>query len=199
MRICPSSTLSSAPGGLTRCDPPPYRRRVEGTAQHPAQAELEGVVDLITSGGLIRYRVWPARRRPAGLFVAVATCVAVTGGVAIAAGTFWAVFVFVGVVVGAGVFFFPTEVSLDNHTLHVRAFGTPRTWDLRHFRRFEVSREPLPRIELIKRTGFDLLDNVTFPVPVEHEAVLEHLRAWVGRKPTGTFELDADLVPEDNR
>ena len=172
---------------------------MEGTAQHPAQAELEGVVDLATSGGLIRYRVWPARRRITSLLVVAATCVGVTAGVAIAAGTFWAVFVFVGVVLGAGIFFFPTEVSLDRHTLHVRAFGTPRTWDLRHYRRFEVSREPVPRIELIKRTGFDLLDNVTFPVPAEHEAILEHLRVWVGRKPTGTFELDDDLVPEDNR
>jgi hypothetical protein len=128
----------------------------------------------------------------------VVACVGVVSGVALNAGTFWAVFVLIGVVLSAGVFFFPTEVALDSYTLHVRALGTPRTWDLRHFRRFEVSGEPWPRVELVKRTGFDLLDNVTVPVPQAPEAILDHLRVWVGRQPTGTFELDDDLVPEDN-
>jgi len=170
---------------------------VEGIAQNPAQADLEGVVEPATSGGLIRYRVWPARRHPMRMVGVGATCLGVTAGVALAAGTFWAVFVLVGVVLGAGIFFFPTEVALDSHTLNVRAFGSPRTWDLRHFRRFEVSGQPLPRVELITRTGFDLLENVLLPVPEEHAQVLEHLRLWVGRQPTGKFELDDDLVPED--
>lgn len=169
---------------------------MEGIAQHPAQADLEGVVEPATSGGLIRYRVWPARRHPLRLVGVAVTCAGVTAGVALAAGTFWAVFVFVGLVLGAGIFFFPTEVALDSHTLHVRAFGTPRTWDLRHFRRFEVSGQPLPRIELIKRSGFDL-DNVLFPMPEAHGEILDHLRTWVGRQPTGKFEVDDDMVPED--
>ena len=124
-------------------------------------------------------------------------CVALTGVVATTSGLFWAGFVLIGAVLGAGLFFFPTEVSLDSHTLHVRAFGTPRTWDLRHFRRFEVSGAPLPRIELIKRSGFDLLENMSFPVPASHEEILAHLRVWVGRTPTGSFEQDDDMVPED--
>lgn len=184
-------------GALTRSDLAPYRRAVEGTAQDPAQAELEGVVEPATSGGLIRYRVWPARRHVGRLLLVAGLCLGVTAVVAVASGTFWSVFVLIGVVLGAGVFFFPTEVALDSYTLNVRSFGTPRTWDLRHFRRFEVSGQPVSRVELITRTGFDLLDNVTFPVPSSHEAVLDHLRTWVGRTPTGTFELDDDMVPED--
>jgi hypothetical protein len=182
---------------LTGFDLRLYRRAVEGITQDPAQADLEGVVEPAISGGLIRYRVWPARRHVGRLLLVAGTCVGVTAAVALVADTFWAVFVLIGVVLGAGVFFFPTEVALDSYTLHVRSFGTPRTWDLRHFRRFEVSGQPFSRVELITRTGFDLLDNVTFPVPPSHEAILDHLRAWVGRTPTGTFELDDDMVPED--
>lgn len=197
MRSWQPVSLSSETHALTGLEQAAYGQPVEGIAQHPAQAELEGVVEPATGGGHIRYRVWPARRHPMRLVAVCATCVGVTAGVALAAGTFWSIFVFVGLVLGAGVFFFPTEVAMDSHTLHVRAFGTPRTWDLRHFRRFEVSRQPLPRVELIVRSGFDLLDNVLLPVPEAHGEVLDHLRTWVGRQPTGTFELDDDLVPED--
>lgn len=170
---------------------------MEGNDQHPAQAELQGVVDPAMSGGLIRYRVWPARRHLGRLVAAGSLCVAVSAGVAAVAGMFWAVIALLGVVLSAGVFFFPTEVSLDRYALHVRSLGTPRTWDLRHFRRFEVSAEPVCRVELISRSGFDLLENVSFPLPQAHEPILVHLRTWVGRQPTGTFELDDDLVPED--
>jgi len=171
---------------------------MDGTGQDAAEADLEGVVEPAHSGGLIRYRVWPARRHPLRALGALLVCVGATVGAAWVSGLFWSVFVLIGTVLGAGLFFFPTEVSLDSYTLHVRAFGTPRTWDLRHFRRFEVSGAPMARVELIKRSGFDLLENMNFPVPLAHEAILEHLRVWVGRTPTGTFEMDDDLVPEDS-
>ena len=168
-------------------------------SQDAAAADLEGVVEPAQSGGLIRYRVWPARRHPLRAVWVALVCAGVTAGAAWVSGLFWAVFVLIGMVLSAGLFFFPTEVSLDSYMVHVRAFGTPRTWDLRHFRRFEVSGAPMWRVELIKRSGFDLLENMSFPVPVAHEAVLAHLRVWVGRTPTGTFEVDDDLVPEDSR
>lgn len=171
---------------------------MEGTSQDAAEAELGGIVEPAHSGGLIRYRVWPARRHPVRAVWVVLVCAGVTAGAAWVSGLFWSVFVLIGMVVGAGLFFFPTEVSLDSHTLHVRALGIPRTWDLRHFRRFEVSGASLPRVELIKRSGFDVLENLNFPVPAAHESILEHLRRWVGRAATGTFELDDDLVPEDS-
>ena len=197
MPSCLPAPLSSA-RALTGSEGGTYRREVEGTTQDAAEAELEGVVAQARSGGLIRYRVWPARRHPLRGALLLLLCAGLTSAVAIKAGLFWAGFVLMGAVLGAGLFFFPTEVSLDSYTLHVRAFGTPRTWDLRHFRRFEVSGAPLPRIELIKRSGFDLLKNMSFPVPASHEDILEHLRVWVGRTPTGSFEHDDDLVPEDS-
>ena len=190
----PPPALSRSTGALTSVICGPYGLQVHKAAQ----AELEGVVDPATSGGLIRYRVWPARRQPLRLMAVVLACLGLTSGAALTAGTFWAVFVLIGLILSAGVLLFPTEVALDSYTLHVRALGTPRTWDLRHFRRFEVSAQPWPRVELTKRTGFELLDNVSIPLPQAHEAVLAHLRSWVGRQPTGTFELDDDLVPEDN-
>lgn len=172
---------------------------MNGRSQDAAEADLEGVVEPAHSGGVIRYRVWPVRRHPWRAVGVALVCAGVTVGAAWISGLFWAVFVLIGAVLGAGVFFFPTEVSLDSYTLHVRAFGTPRTWDLRHFRRFQVSGSPMWRVELIKRNGFDLLENMSFPVPHMHASILEHLRVWVGRTPTGTFEVDDDLVPEDSR
>ena len=172
---------------------------MEGIGQRGAEAELAGIVAPTQSGGVIRYRVWPAKRHPLRAMAATLFC-AITGlWVFWTSGLFWALFVVMGVSLSAGIFFLPTEVSLDRHTLNVRALGVPRTWDLRHFRRFVLSDAPMIQVELIKRSGFDLLENMSFPLPLRHEAVLEHLRQWVGRTPTGSFELDDDLVPEDRR
>ncbi len=175
----------------------PYRRGVQSRAQDAAQPDLSGVVDPVTAGGLIRYRLWPAKRHPLRAVIAGAACAAASLAAGYYVGAFWAAFVLVGTVLGAGLFFFPTEVALDSHTLHIRAFGMPRTWDLRRFRRIEISGEPLHRVELVKGSGLDRLDNVTLPVPAANEEILDHLRRWVGRQPTGRFEIDDDHVPED--
>lgn len=172
---------------------------MDGASQHGAEAELEGVVAPAQSGGVIRYRVWPAKRHPARAVAALSFCVILSVVAFINSGLFWALFVALGTGLSVGLFFLPTEVSLDRHTLNVRALGVPRTWDLRHFRRFVLSGPPMAKVELIKRSGFDLLENMSFPVPKGNEAILEHLRRWVGRTPTGSFEIDDDLVPEDAR
>ena len=36
---------------------------------------------------------------------------------------------------------------LDGYTLHIRRLGSPRTWDLRRFRRIEVGTTALPRVD----------------------------------------------------
>lgn len=172
---------------------------MEDLVRHGAEAELEGVVALTRSGGVIRYRVWPAKRHPFRALFALIGCGVVSGAVLWSSGLFWALFVTLGCVLSAVLFFMPTEVSLDSHTLNVRSLGTLRTWDLRHFRRFVLSGSPMARVELIKRSGFDVLENMSFPLPSDHEPILEHLRHWVGRTATGRFELDDDLVPEDSR
>lgn len=172
--------------------------------QDAAGPNLEGDVSPGTTGGCIRYRLWPARRHPVRAILLSALCVLATWGVW---GEFhsvlYAAFAFVGTVTGVALFLFPTEVSLDGHQLNMRALGTPRTWDLRQFRRLEVSGKPLAHVELLKRQRLGALDKVagvTIPLPADAEAAHEvtmHLRRWVGRQVTGRFEIDADHAPED--
>ncbi|MGM0575321.1 MAG: hypothetical protein ACQEXJ_06285 [Myxococcota bacterium] len=173
--------------------------------QNAAESHLEGDVGPATTGGVIRYRIWPVRRHPMRTIVAALVPV----GLAVATwlafrSPLWATFVFLGAVAGLAPFFFPTDVTLDGHSLHIRQLGTPRIWDLRSFRRIEMCGEPLPRAELTSRARFTPLDSVDAVVvpmpddPVDREVVVLHLRRWVGRQPTGRFEIDADHAPEDN-
>lgn len=169
-----------------------------------AESELAGEVRAKTSGGVIRYRVWPARRRPLRLIIAA---VLVLGGT-IAVGfllrnAFWAAIAFLGLSFVSAAFFFPTEVALDGANLVIRQLGTPRSYDLRQFRRIERAQDMVPRVELLPRarlSALDTLQGVVIPLPNDPamcEGVLFHLGRWVGKTPTGRFVIDVDLVPED--
>ncbi len=173
--------------------------------QDAAESELAGEVDARASGGVIRYRVWPAKSHPIRLIMAV---VAVLGGTFMVGWVFdnfyWGTMAFIGLALTAAAFFFPTLVALDGPTLVMRHLGTPRSHDLRQFRRIETSRDMVPRVELLPRARLspvDTLSGVIVPLPDDEgsaERVLTHLRRWVGRTPTGRFALDLDHVPEDN-
>lgn len=158
-----------------------------------------------TTGGVIRYRSWPARRHPLRLGLAVVLVVGATAAVAVVLGNvFWAAVVFVGLAFLASAFFFPTEVALDGDRLVVRRLGQPQSYELRTFRRMEVSREMMSRVELLHRarlSPMDPLDGIVVPLPEQPamaELVLTHLRRWVGRTPTGRFKIDIDHAPEDD-
>ena len=116
----------------------------------------------------------------------------------------WAAVVLVGTTAGAGMLFVPTEVMLDGYHLNMRAMNLARTWDLRRFRKLEVSGGVLPRVDLtgrLRRKMFDRMRVVQLPLPsdaADAELVLAHVRRWVGRSPTGKFELDRDHAPQDN-
>ena len=62
----------------------------------------------------------------------------------------------------------------------------------------------LPRVDLtgrLRRKLFDRMRVVQLPLPsdaADAELVLAHVRRWVGRSPTGKFELDRDHAPQDN-
>lgn len=170
-----------------------------------AESELHGEVRAKTSGGVIRYRVWPARRHPVRLVIAAA--IAVGGAVAVGLGLedgFWATVTFVGLAFVSAAFFFPTEVALDGATLVLRHLGTPRSYDLRHFRRIERAQDMVPRVELLPRariSPMDTLHGVVIPLPDDKamaEQVLFHLARWVGKTPTGRFVIDVDHAPEDD-
>lgn len=169
-----------------------------------AESKLAGDVSPSTSGGVIRYRIWPARRHPVRLVIAVAVVIGATVAAAIVfEGFFWAAVAFVGLTVSAAPFFFPTEVGLDGPNLNIRALGTPRMWDLRRFRRIELSQDVLPRVELLTRARLspvDTLESVVVPLPEDKavtDQVVVHLRRWVGRRETGRFAIDVDHAPED--
>jgi hypothetical protein len=159
----------------------------------------------MTSGGVIRYRAWPARRHPVRLVLAI---IAVVGGTVVVgyvlSNFYWAAMALVGLSLAAAAFFFPTLVSLDGPTLVIGHLGTPRSHDLRSFRRMETSRDTVPRVELLPRARLgpmDTLRGVILPLPDDQsgaERVITHLQRWVGRTPTGRFELDLDHVPEDD-
>lgn len=171
----------------------------------PAEAMLHGDVRPAVAGGVLRYRLWPAKRHPLWTALGVLAVGGATWATEWALGSWvWAAFVFLGAVATGALFLFPTEVGLDGSALHIRHLGTPRTYDLRRFRRMEVSGRQLRRVELTTRARFSPLDpveSVVIPLP-EHaaaaESALVHLRRWVGRQPTGRFEIDSDHAPEDN-
>lgn len=175
------------------------------TRKDAAEPELAGEVSPKATGGVIRYRAWPARRRPLRLILAA---VAVLGGAIVVglqlANVYWGAMAFIALALTAAAFFFPTLVSLDGPTLVIRHLGTPRSHDLRHFRRIESSRDLVPRVELLPRARLspvDTLRGIIVPLPDDAgaaERVLTHLRRWVGRTPTGRFALDLDHVPEDD-
>ncbi|TNF38189.1 MAG: hypothetical protein EP329_01105 [Deltaproteobacteria bacterium] len=170
-----------------------------------AESTLSGDVSASTSGGIIRYKIWPARRHPVRLVIAVILVVGATAATAVVFHAFfWALVVALGLTVAAAPFFFPTLVGLDGPTLNVRALGTPRVWNLARFQRIEVSSDVLPRVELLTRARLspvDTLESVVVPLPedkVMADQVVVHLRRWVGRRPTGRFAIDADHAPEDS-
>lgn len=159
----------------------------------------------MTSGGVIRYRAWPAKRHPIRLVFAILLVVGGTAAVGyFFANYYWAAMALVGFSLAAAAFLFPTLVSLDGPTLVMRHLGTPRSHDLRSFRRIEASRDAALRVELLPRarlSPMDTLQGVVLPLPDDHasaERVIAHLRRWVGRTPTGRFALDLDHVPEDD-
>ncbi len=170
-----------------------------------AESELQGDVVPKTASGVIRYRIWPAKRHPIRTVMAALAVAGATTGTAIAfESPLWAILVFAGCVLGAGVFLFPTEVALDGPTLHRRHLGTPRTWDLREFGRIEMNEDLLPRVELRSGAALNPVERVsavTLPLPADSamaEKTLIHLRRWVGRRASGVFELDADHAPDDH-
>lgn len=173
--------------------------------QDAAEPHLAGDVTPGTTGGVIRYRIWPARRHPFRTAIAGLIALAATAGAWLAFSSFlWAGIAFLGVTSTLALFFFPTEVSLDGHSLHMRQLGSPRSWDLRSFRRMEVQKQPVPCVELRTRGRvgpMDAVRGVRLPLPadpISSENALIHVRKWVGRQPTGRFEIDDDHAPEDN-
>jgi len=194
------ATRVKAPG-LARPPLSCYLRAVSDAAE----SKLAGDVSPSTSGGVIRYKIWPARRHPVRLVIAVALVVGATAGTAVVFHeAFWALVVALGLTVAAAPFFFPTLVGLDGPTLNVRALGTPRIWNLGSFQRIEISQDVLPRVELLTRARLspvDTLESVVVPLPEDKaiaDQVVVHLRRWVGRRPTGRFAMDADHAPEDS-
>ncbi len=173
--------------------------------QDAAEPHLAGDVRPATTGGVIRYRIWPARRHPFRTAIAGLLAVAATAGAWFAfSSVLWAGIAFLGVTSTLALFFFPTEVTLDGRSLHMRQFGTPRSWDLRSFRRMEVHKQPVPCVELRTRGRIGPMDavrGIRLPLPadpISSENALIHVRKWVGRQPTGRFEIDDDHAPEDN-
>ena len=170
-----------------------------------AIGDIEGHMRPAVTGGVIRYRLWPIKRRPGRTTFVALVILALTWATWHQLGSgLWAAVVFIGTVAGAGILFVPTEVMLDGYQLNMRAMNLARTWDLRRFRKLEVSGGVLPRIDLtgrLKRKLFDRMRVVQLPLPSDAEdaeLVLAHVRRWVGRSPTGKFEIDRDHAPEDN-
>ena len=155
--------------------------------------------------GVIRYRVWPARRHPWRLVAVAVVAIAVATAVALAWGNaWWALIAGMGLVGATVPFFFPTEVAIDGARLSVRQLGMPREYDLRRFRRVEVVSDVVTRAELSSgelHSPLGAVHAMGLPLPhatVERDQVVTHLRRWVGRRPTGQFRLDDDHVPEDD-
>jgi len=170
-----------------------------------AESRLLGEVSPGTTGGVIRYRIWPARRHPLRLLAAVVVVLGATTAIAVVfEGVYWALVVALGLTAAAAPFFFPTEVALDGPQLNLRALGTPRVFHLSHFQRLEEHADVLARVELLTRARLspvDTLEGLVVPLPEDPAMaalVVAHLRRWVGRQPTGRFALDADHAPEDS-
>jgi len=170
-----------------------------------AESELSGDVDPQVASGCIRYRIWPAWRHKIRTLLAVAFVIGSTVGVSYAyESPLWATVTFLGLTAALAIFFFPTMVTLDGPVLHLRQLGAPRTHDLRQFKRVEVHEGLLPRAEMGLSSSVSALDHVkgtTVPLPANptvRDQVVVHLRRWVGRAPSGIFEMDADHAPEDH-
>lgn len=148
-----------------------------------ARAELRGEVLPAHTADVIRYRVWfpvryPVRTAAAGFFVVLCTSATWFFLDAI----LWSLLVGLGLTLALALLIFPTEVSLDGPSLHVRQLSHPRTWDLRDFTRLSVGQRPLHRAVLHARAPRDpraRVSQVIVPLPqdpAEAEAVLAHMR-----------------------
>ena len=153
---------------------------------------------------MIRYRVWPPRSYPLRAALTVAVLIAATAATWFTyQSVLWAFLVGTGLTLTMTILVFPTDVTLDGYRLHMRRLGIMRTWDLRPFRRMEEGTKALRRVVLSAHGALNPMgrtQDVTIPLPSNREeidAVFVHLRRWVGREPTGRFELDEDHAPED--
>ena len=170
-----------------------------------AESELSGEVSPRTSGGVIRYRSWPARRHKALTALALLVIFGASAAAYIAFDSLlWASFVFFGLAATGALFLFPTEVALDGPSLHIRHLGSPRSYDLREMRRLEVSGDFFQWVELGKESGLNPLDTVrgvNLPLPASAEArerVLGHLRHFVAKPDEDSkFFGDESLLPLD--
>jgi hypothetical protein len=172
--------------------------------EEAAVGDLAGHVEPAVTGGVIRYRLWPAKRYPGRVALVGLVILALAWTTWIQLGSLlWVTVVLVGTFTGAAILFVPTEVMLDGHQLNMRVMTLPRTWDLRRFRRLEMAGGVVPRVDLTGRGGRKMIDRmrvVQLPLPSaaeDAERVLSHLRRWVGTTPTGKFEVDRDHAPED--
>ena len=170
-----------------------------------AESELSGEVSPRSSGGVIRYRSWPASRHKILTAMALLILLSLSAAAHVAFDSLlWASFVFLGLGATGALFLFPTEVALDGPSLHIRHLGSPRSYDLREMRRMEVSGDFFKRVELGKEAGISALDTVrgvTLPLPSKIESrdrVLGHLRHFVG-KPDEDSKIfgDESLLPLD--
>ena len=99
-----------------------------------AESQLQGDVAAKTTGGVIRYRVWPARRHPTRLVLVGAVIVAATIGAAtVFSSLYWAVIVFVGLTAAAAPFFGTRNPGTLMEPLTVEdlvAFAAVPVWQL---------------------------------------------------------------------
>jgi hypothetical protein len=153
-----------------------------------AESELSGEVSPRTSGGVIRYRSWPARRHKLMTCCALAILLGLSGAAYFAFGEWlWATFVFLGLGSAGALFIFPTEVALDGPALHIRHLASPRSVDLRTMKRMEVSGDLFQRVELGTESSLSPMDTVRgviLPLPSGtefREQVLDHLRYFVAK------------------
>ena len=166
------------------------------------QSELSGEVSFRATGGVLRYRSWPALRRPL-LTLALLSALVGVGFVASFAleSFFFVVCVEVGLTVAFALYFFPTLVALDGPALHIRHLGIPRTWDLRQLNRMTVLDDVVSRVELGESgplSPTDTVNGVTIPLPHQTEAkkrVIAHLQHFVGHPDEGSREFTPDLTP----
>ena len=155
-----------------------------------------------STGGVLRYRSWPAARRPIVTSVLVGVILS-AGGVGFTAldSFLHGLFIMLGLTAAAAPFFFPTLVSLDGPALHTRHLGIPRSWDLRELQQMTVMEEWVSRAELGRAGGLhpsDPIQGVTIPLPRKPAAraqVLAHIRHFVGHPEEGSREFGVDLTP----
>ena len=167
-----------------------------------AQSELSGEVDFRATGGVLRYRSWPALRRPV-LTVFLMVALVAVGFMAnfVLESVFFVICVEVGLTVAFALYFFPTLVALDGSALHIRHLGFPRTWDLRQLNRMTVLDDVVSRVELGESGPLNPADTVigvTIPLPHQQDAkrqVIAHLRHFVGNPNEGSREFTPDLNP----